>query len=235
MAESESQVLPSSVYTSPDDIPVRDVARLMTARGIGAIVVVDQQKKPIGILTDRDIVSRVTAPGQNAADVLVGAVMSRPLVTITDQETLDVGIAEMNRHGIRRLPIVDLAGDLVSILTLDDIIRYRLSEGADLSGIVRDRSIRLEPDPDARARPEPDAIQPEAAPQSQPPPPPPPAKPSRLESGLEFKPGVTPDDLAKSGSSRAAARPSVVVPMVKRNRGRTFLDGVRQWVSNDKR
>jgi len=132
---------------------------------------------------------------------------------------------------------VDLAGGLVSILTLDDIIRYNLSEGGDLSGIVRDRSIRLEPDPDARVRPEPLPAQPDAAPPSEPQPPPErPAKPNPFESGLEFKPGVAPEDPAKPGSSRAAAaaRPSVVVPMVKRSRRRTFMDGVRQWVSNDK-
>lgn len=232
MTESAPPLLPSSVYTSPEDIPVRDVARLMTARGIGSIVVMNQQGKPVGIVTDRDIMVRVTAPGLDAATVLVGAVMSHPLVTIRHEEALEAGIAAMNRHGIRRLPIVDEAGDLISILTMDDIIRHNLAEGADLSGIVRDRSIRLEPEPEARPRAAPEPSGPALLPDPPPAPAPVPlARPSRLDSGLDFKPGVTAEDLGRPGGTKVASlgQPSVIVPMVKRAR-RATLDDARQWL-----
>lgn len=222
MEETDSQVLPSSVYVSPEDIPVRDVARLMTARGIGAIVVVNGQKQPVGMVTDRDILVRVMAPGLDAAEVPVGSVMSAPLVTIGQQETIEAGIAAMNRHGIRRLPIVDNTGCLVSLLTLDDIIRHKLADGADLSGIVRDRSLRLEPE--ARVRPEPVAAEPEAPEDS---PPVVENKTSPFDTGLEFKPGVTPEESAGLASPKSVslAKPSVVVPMVKRRR--TLIDEAR--------
>lgn len=236
MSESTTPVLPSSVYTSPEDIPVRDVARLMTARGIGAIVVVGPDKKPVGIVTDRDVMVRVTAQGLDPTAVPVGAVMSHPLVTITDQEALETGIAEMNRRGIRRLPIVDEEGRLISILTMDDIIRHNLARGADLSGIVRDRSIRLEPDPEAHARPDPvPAPEPGPAPeggrlQAAPEPPPAP-RPSRLESALDFKPGVTAEDLANPRHAVGSlGKPSVIVPMVKRTRSGSLVADAKQWI-----
>lgn len=230
VGESDSQVLPSSVYASPEDIPVKDVARLMTARGIGAIVIVDGQQQPIGMVTDRDILVRVTAPGLDAAEVSVGSVMSTPLVTIGQQETVEAGIAAMNRHGIRRLPIVDDTGRLASLLTLDDIIRHKLADGADLSGIVRDRSLRL--DPEARVRPAPVPAEPKVREDS---PPVVENKTSPFDTGLEFKPGVTPEESADGASRKSAslAKPSVVVPMVKRCR-RTPVEEVRYWLFGDK-
>lgn len=243
MAESPAPILPSSVYTSPEDIPVRDVARLMTARGIGSIVVVGQDQKPVGIVTDRDVMVRVTAQGLDPAVVPVGAVMSQPLVTITDQEALETGIAAMNCHGIRRLPIVDGEGCLVSILTMDDIIRHNLANGADLSGIVRDRSIRLEPDPEAHPRPGPEPVPepeiatesapalPPAPPLAQAPPPAPAPRPSRLESGLDFKPGVTAEDFGKPRHGLGTlGKPAVIVPMVKRTRSGSLVNDAKQWI-----
>lgn len=230
MEGTDSQVLPSSVYASPEDIPVKDVARLMTARGIGAIVIVDGRKQPVGMVTARDILVRVTALGLDAAEVPVGSVMSAPLVTIGQQESVEAGIAAMNHHGIRRLPIVDDRGRLASLLTLDDIIRHKLADGADLSGIVRDRSLRLEPEAHVRSGPVPaeSAVREDR----------PPVVDNRtgpFDTGLEFKPGVTSEESAGLASPKSAplAKSSVVVPMVKRRR--TLADEARYWIFGGKR
>jgi predicted transcriptional regulator len=133
--------LPLTVHTSPPDISVRHVARLMTARGVGSVVVVDGLK-PIGILTDRDVVVRVTAPGLDAIRIPVGKVMSSPIVTVPEQESLDTAIQLMKQYGIRRLPVVDEAGHLSTILTMDDIIRLNLAGSWSLTEIIRQQTHR---------------------------------------------------------------------------------------------
>jgi CBS domain-containing protein len=83
---------------------------------------------------------RVTAPGLDAAKVMVGTIMSAPLVMIAESESVGNAVALMGRHGIRRLPIVDQAGFLVTLLTLDDILRLNLADPTVLTGIVREQA-----------------------------------------------------------------------------------------------
>ncbi len=144
--------LPLTVHTSPPDISVRHVARLMTARGVGSVVVVDGLT-PVGILTDRDVVVRVTAPGLDAQRVPVGTVMSSPLVTVSERESMDEAIQLMKRHGIRRLPVVDTAGHLSTILTMDDILRLNLAGPLSLTDIIRQQTLRIAGGPNGAAAP----------------------------------------------------------------------------------
>jgi CBS domain-containing protein len=144
--------LPLTVHTSPPDISVRHVARLMTARGVGSVVVVDGLT-PVGILTDRDVVVRVTAPGLDAIRVPVGTVMSSPLVTVSERESMDEAIQLMKRHGIRRLPVVDTAGHLSTILTMDDILRLNLAGPLSLTDIIRQQTLRIAGGPNGAAAP----------------------------------------------------------------------------------
>ncbi|TPW02617.1 MAG: putative signal transduction protein, partial [bacterium] len=94
------------------------------------------------IPVQHDIMVRVTAPGLDAAKVMVGTIMSAPLVTIAESESVGNAVALMGRHGIRRLPIVDQAGFLVTLLTLDDILRLNLADSSVLTGIVREQARR---------------------------------------------------------------------------------------------
>jgi predicted transcriptional regulator len=160
-----SKDLPLTVHTSPPDISVRHVARLMTARGVGSVVVVDGLK-PIGILTDRDVVVRVTAPGLDAMRIPVGTVMSSPVVTVSERESVDAAIQLMEQHGIRRLPVVDEAGQLSTILTMDDILRLNLAGPWSLTEIIRQQTLRIAGGPDSAAGP--DRSMPPAAPVAQP-------------------------------------------------------------------
>jgi CBS domain-containing protein len=128
--------LPTIVYTVPPDARVGEVAGLMAMKGVGAVVVVENQQ-PIGILTDRDIVVRVNAQMLDVEKIRVREAMSSPLVTVPKQEDVGVALALMRRHGIRRLPIVDEQGRLFSIITLDDVLLLHLAGQDDLTGIIR--------------------------------------------------------------------------------------------------
>ena len=131
----------ATVYTAPRIIPVQHVVKLMAAKGVNAVVVTEAFQ-PVGIVTGHDIMVRVTAPGLDAAKVTVGTIMSSPLVTIAESESVGNAVALMGRHGIRRLPIVDQAGFLVTLLTLDDILRLNLADSSMLTGIVREQARR---------------------------------------------------------------------------------------------
>ena len=88
---------------------------------------------PIGIVTDRDIVITAVAGDPDHINyLLVGDVMTSDVVTALEQDSIDGALNKMQEHGIRRLPIVDRAGTLVGILTLDDILRYLTDQQSEL-------------------------------------------------------------------------------------------------------
>jgi CBS domain-containing protein len=119
--------LPATVYTVTPHASVQEAAELMRAHGVGDVVVVEDFR-PVGMLTDRDVVLRVTAQGADPADVSVQAVMTTPVIVMAEEEELSKGIGLMQLHGIRRLPIVDKQGHLRSILSVDDLLFLGISQ-----------------------------------------------------------------------------------------------------------
>jgi CBS-domain-containing membrane protein len=129
------QGLPATAHAAPRDISVHHVARLMKARGVTAVVVVDAMK-PVGIVTDRDIVLRVTAPGLDATKITVGVIMTSPVKALTTGDRLDDALALMDRHAIRQLPIVDQSGHLTALLSLDDLLRLKRAGTVTFTGLL---------------------------------------------------------------------------------------------------
>jgi CBS domain-containing protein len=114
--------------TASPDTTVREAAHRMLSRKVGALVVVDGGGTPVGILTDRDITVQVVAQGADPTTVRVGTLIRRKPIVIRD----DAGILDatrlLSRRGIRRLPVVNRAGKLVGILSLDDLLMLLGSE-----------------------------------------------------------------------------------------------------------
>lgn len=101
------------------DATVGEVARTMEASGVGAVVIVEDGR-PVGIVTDRDLVRRVLAPGL-PFDARADGVMTSPVVTIdADRDVRDAHEA-IRQASVRRLVVVD-DGVLVGMLTLDDLL-----------------------------------------------------------------------------------------------------------------
>ena len=109
------------VVTIASKASVREAARLMRQRGVGALVVVTNQK-PRGIITDRDIAVSVVAEGGDPDEVPVGDVMrANPAVIRGDEGILDA-VKLLDAKGVRRLPVVDDRGNLIGIIALDDLL-----------------------------------------------------------------------------------------------------------------
>lgn len=130
---------------------VADAAKLMRDQHVGDLIVTELrggQTVPIGVLTDRDIVVGVIAKRVAPDTVTVGDVMTRNVLTVREDASLELALREMRRHGVRRAPVVRANGGLVGVIAFDDVIQHfavQLSRLADL--------IRLEQDTEAKVRP----------------------------------------------------------------------------------
>lgn len=98
-----------------------EVAKLMVANDCGEIPIVDATEQPIGVITDRDIVCRVVAEGKNPMGYTVETCMSQPVVTVPVDAPLEEVISTMEKHQIRRLPVVDERGTCAGIVSQADI------------------------------------------------------------------------------------------------------------------
>lgn len=103
------------------DAPVQDVADEMDAQCVGCVVVVDEDDRPLGILTDRDLTLRVVAAGRDPAKTCAGDVMTPDVLTGGRREsTLDL-LGKLEGRGVRRAPLVE-DGHVVGLVSLDDLI-----------------------------------------------------------------------------------------------------------------
>jgi CBS domain-containing protein len=109
-----------SVVTIEADAPAAAVACKMNDRSVGSVVVLDGDK-PIGMITDRDLVTRVLCKGQDPLKTTARDVMSAPITTISEGADALRAASRMREAHVRRLPILDEGGELVGIVCLDDL------------------------------------------------------------------------------------------------------------------
>lgn len=106
-------------------LPIADAARLMRSHHVGCLVVVDETpagRIPVGMLTDRDIVTAVVAKEVDPRTLHVEDVMSAdPVVVREDASVIDL-LRTMRAKGLRRLPVTDAGGALVGLIALDDLL-----------------------------------------------------------------------------------------------------------------
>jgi signal-transduction protein with cAMP-binding, CBS, and nucleotidyltransferase domain len=124
------------VVTIGHKASVHDVAHRMEEEGVGCVVVVDDDDRAVGVVTDRDLTLRVVASGQDASHLAAENIMSQPLHSIDAGEPLEKAIACMTAHGVRRVPVLE-EGRAARLVSLDDLLVHFASELADLGASVR--------------------------------------------------------------------------------------------------
>lgn len=117
-----ADVMTSDVVVVRADEKARKAAALMDKHGIGCVVVTDSHGRPVGIITERDLVSRVVAKGLDADEVTCREIMSSPLITIEPQAPLTTAMNKMVKNRVRRLVVLD-GGRLVGVVTEKDVLR----------------------------------------------------------------------------------------------------------------
>lgn len=121
---------------------VKEAAKLMGEKNIGSTIVV-REGKPIGILTDRDILLRVMNNGLDPEKTSVDEIMTEQIVTLREDTGLFEALQQIKGKGIRRFPIVDAKGNLQGIMTLDDILYLLGKEMAEVAIIIEKEGPRL--------------------------------------------------------------------------------------------
>jgi len=120
MNVSEIMTLEPS-YCAPD-ASLQEIAAMMVAEDCGQIPVCEYgTRKPIGVVTDRDIVCRTLAKGLNPLATKVSACLSAPCVTVVQDMSVDECRRLMEEHQVRRLPVIDENGDLCGIVSQADL------------------------------------------------------------------------------------------------------------------
>ena len=119
--EYESKPLP---LTCGPDTTVLAAVKLMAEKNFGSIVVIDKDRRVLGLMTERDIFKRVMAPELNPADTLVSQVMSTELRKAKEDDDLTDWLRIMSNERFRRLPVVDTDDKLVSVMSQGDFVSY---------------------------------------------------------------------------------------------------------------
>jgi CBS domain-containing protein len=117
-----SDVMTSEVIVVGVNESAKKAAMLMDKHGIGCVIVADPQGRPVGIITEMDLVSRVMAKGLNVDEITCREIMSTPLITIEPQAPLTTAMSMMAKNRIRRLVVLD-KGKLVGIVTERDVLK----------------------------------------------------------------------------------------------------------------
>ncbi|MCW4001643.1 MAG: CBS domain-containing protein [Candidatus Bathyarchaeota archaeon] len=114
-------VMVENVISVPERATVKEAAELMEQREIGCLIVV-RKGKPVGIVTETDMVKRVILGPVDPENTRVRKIMSRPLVVVHTHNSLEEASKIMRERKIRKLPVIE-KGRLVGLITTTDIVR----------------------------------------------------------------------------------------------------------------
>lgn len=129
---------PNVVAVTPDAGATR-IASLMEERDVGSVIVVEDDR-PVGLVTDRDLTIEVVSQGSDPGDVTAADVMTEDLFTVHEEEGIYEVLTSASKEGVRRVPVVDDDGDLAGIVTLDDFVVLLAGELDTVSTIVQAES-----------------------------------------------------------------------------------------------
>ena len=123
-----------------DELPA--AAKLMREHHVGYLVVIEPDfagatARPIGVLTDRDIVVSVVARDADPRTFTVADIMTPNPVVLEPGDTIAAAMAEMRRIGVRRMPVIGETGELVGLLSLDDVLDVLAGELQNVAGAIR--------------------------------------------------------------------------------------------------
>lgn len=125
-------IIKDSVISCTKDASISDVADLMKTNDVGAVLIVDSGEKPVGIVTDRDIVVRCIAEDVKVSEP-VESIMTGTVDTVSWNSGLQDVIAHMRDKKVRRIPVVDDQGKAVGLVSFGDVFGLIAKEMSELS------------------------------------------------------------------------------------------------------
>ena len=114
-----------------------EAARLLAAKHIGAVLILGADHRIVGIISERDIVAAIARRGAAVLDEPVSGVMTRKIQTCNEREMVSHVMERMTTGKFRHLPVVD-QGQVVGVVSIGDIVKYRLNEMEHETTAIRD-------------------------------------------------------------------------------------------------
>ena len=142
---SLGKIYSNAVISISENGTIHECAKLMKEKHVGTVLVLSEQgdKKPLGIITDRDIVVKIVSKKNDLSNIKVTEVMSTDLLLLPKQQGIKEAIEAMKSKGVRRVPILDDDKKVCGIVSVDDLIMLLVNELSSLSGLIKDQ---LSPD-----------------------------------------------------------------------------------------
>lgn len=132
-----SKISNRNVAVLSADKTVLDAAKLMKEKNVGNVIIVNHKNHPIGIITDRDIVTRIVASEVSSDQMLLSDVMSRDLLILKEFQTIQEAFDMMCAKGVRRAPVVDELNNLTGIASSDDLVLLLADEIESYGKLIR--------------------------------------------------------------------------------------------------
>lgn len=129
------EICTREVAVAGKDTSIQEAAHLMRQYHVGDLVVVEN-KKPVALVTDRDIVLSVVATKLDPAVFTIGDLVTRDLAACPEDQGIFECIQMMRTQGVRRMPVVDADGALVGIISVDDLVQLLAEEMGELARLI---------------------------------------------------------------------------------------------------
>lgn len=131
-----SALMSKDITSLPSTATVLDAAKFMTDMNVGSVIVM-KDGAPSGIITDRDITTKVLAQGKDPKATSIGEIMVSPAITVSEDKGLFDVTTLFSTHHVRRLPVVDKSGKLVGLIALDDVLILLGQEMQSIAGALK--------------------------------------------------------------------------------------------------
>jgi CBS domain-containing protein len=115
------------VVTTTEDKSLLDIAKLLAKHGIGCIVIMGDDDKVAGIVSERDLMRAIDQAGPNVLKEPVSDFMTKTVVTAREADTIDWLMSEMTTRRFRHMPVVEM-GRLIGLVSIGDLVKMHISE-----------------------------------------------------------------------------------------------------------
>jgi len=124
------------VFTTTTDKSLLDIAKLLAQHGIGCIVIVEDDDKIVGIMSERDLMRAIGQAGPKVLNEPVSNFMTKTVITAGESDTSDQLMSEMTTHRFRHMPVVE-RGQLVGLVSIGDLVKIHVADAEFESGAMR--------------------------------------------------------------------------------------------------
>jgi len=117
-----------AVYSIHPDNTVFEALKVLVDRNVGALVVVDNQDKFLGVFSERDYARRVILKGRASKETLIREIMTERPITVTENDSIEDCMVKMTDKRIRHLPVTDNQQRLVGMISIGDVVKFIIDE-----------------------------------------------------------------------------------------------------------